>query len=187
MDTKNSIWTTHSARNRVVSTNWMGCPAVRGTVHYLSGLLVIMIDRNARNHLAERLRHLVTGVITNYRFERLARRSQDPVIWDLEERLAWPVYDDIHEHRLTGPHSLTHGQRRDFARAILFLKTDLEYEWTHKHGVRAFINSTFRLRPLRQIPPIKLQCGDVRVWPFYRKADYANALKKRVYLCGAQA
>src|ERR1017187_4929436 len=145
-----------------------------------------MIDRNARNHLAERLRHLVAGIITNYQYERLERVSKDTVIWDLEERLAWPAYDDMHEHRLTGPNALTYGQRQDFARAILFLKTDLEYEWAHKRGVRAFINSTFRLRPLRQIPPIKIQGGDIRVWPFYRKSDYTDALKTRVYLYGAR-
>jgi len=146
-----------------------------------------MIDRKARNHMAERLRHLAAGVMTNYRFESLRRRSKDTVIWDLEERLAWPCYDDLHEHCLTGGHALSYGYRRDFARAILFLKTDLEYEWTHKQGVRAFINSTFRLRPLRQIPPMRVQGGDVRVWPFFRKSDYTDALKSRVYLCGAQA
>lgn len=146
-----------------------------------------MVDRNARNCLAQRLRHLVVGVITNYQFERLARRSKDPVIWNLEERLAWPAYDDLHEHRLTGSHALMYGQRQDFARAVLFLKTDLEYQWASQRSLRAFLNSTFRLRPLRQIPPMKMEGGDVRVWPFYRKTDYTDALRKRVYLCGKQA
>ena len=143
-----------------------------------------MIDRVARNQLAERLRHLASGLSSNDRFEDLARASNDRAIAELEWRLAWPVCDDLHEHRLTGEHALTGGQRRDFARGILFLKSDLEYEWLIRRGLRGFINSGFRLRPLRRIPPVKVEGGDLRVWPFYRRTDYAKAIRTWPYLRG---
>lgn len=143
-----------------------------------------MVDRAARNQLAARLRHLASGLMSNERFEDSSRRSKDRAIAELEWRLAWPVYDDMHEHRLTGEYALTYGMRRDFARAVLFLKTEFEYEWATKRGLRGFINSTFRLRPLRRIPPVSTQGGDLRVWPFYRRADYLAALKTRPYFHG---
>jgi hypothetical protein len=143
-----------------------------------------MVDRVARNQLAERLRHLAVGLISNDRFENASRRSKDAAIAELEWRLAWPVYDDMREHRLIHEYALTYGQRRDFARAILFLKTDLEYEWETKRGFRGFLDSAFRLRPLRRIPPVHVKAGDLRVWPFFRRTDYFISLKRRPYLHG---
>ena len=145
-----------------------------------------MIDRKARNALAERLRHLASGSMSNNRFESLSCRSKDRVIAELEWHLALPVYDDMHEHRLSGEFALTYGQRRDFARAILFLKTEFEYEWKTKRGLRGFLNSTFRLKPLRRIPPVDTTGGDLRVWPFYHQEDYAKALKTKPYLYGGR-
>jgi hypothetical protein len=145
-----------------------------------------MLDRAARNHLAERLRHLASGLMSNHRFEDLSQCSADGAVSEVDLRFAWLYYDDMNEHRLTGGLALTYGQRRDFARVILFLKTDFEYEWASKRGFRAFLNSTFRLIPLRQIPPMITAGGDLRVWPFYRKEDYLAALKSRPYCGGLQ-
>jgi hypothetical protein len=136
-----------------------------------------MIDRRARNKLAERLRHLAVGQMTNFAFERAAVRTKDMAVREIEWRLPWPRYDDLHEHRLTGEYTLTDGVRRDFARAILFLKTDLEYEWKPWSGLRGFLNSAFRLRSLRRTPPSRTEGGDLRYWPFYRRSDYTTARK----------
>ena len=143
-----------------------------------------MIDPSARKKLAERLRHLATGQITNDAFEDAAVRTKDMAVREIEWRLAWPHYDDMHEHKLTGEFTLTDGIRRDFARAILFLQTDLEYEWKHRVGVRGFLNSSFHLRPLRRTPPIRTEGGDLRYWPFYRRSDYSAARKVPKYLSG---
>ncbi len=144
----------------------------------------VMIDRRARNRLADRLRHLATAQITNDAFEDSAVRSKDVAVGEIEWRLAWSHYDDMHEHRLTAELTLTDGIRRDFARAILFLKTDLEYEWGHWQGMRGFLNSAFHLRPLRRTPPIRTEGGDIRYWPFLRRADYIASRKSPVYLTG---
>jgi hypothetical protein len=141
-----------------------------------------MIDRPARRNLAERLRHLATGQMTNETFEDTAVHTKDLAVREIEWRLAWPHYDDMHEHALTAEFTLTDGIRRDFARAILYLQTDLEYEWKHRRGLRGFLNSSFHLRPLRRTPPIDVQGGDLRYWPFYRRSDYAAARKTPAYL-----
>lgn len=143
-----------------------------------------MIDRHARKRLAERLRRLATGLMTNDAFEDAVVRTKDMAVREIEWRLAWPHYDDMHEHTLTAEFTLTDGIRRDFARAVLFLQTDLEYEWKHRVGVRGFLNSSFHLRPLRRTPPINTQGGELRYWPFYRRSDYSAARKAPVYLGG---
>ena len=143
-----------------------------------------MIDHRARKRLAERLRHLVTGQMTNDAFEDSAVRTKDMAVREIEWRLAWPHYDDMHEHKLMGEYALTDGIRRDFARAILFLQTELEYEWQHRMGLRGFLNSSFHLRPLRRTPPIRTEGGEIRYWPFYRRSDYTAARKSPVYLSG---
>jgi hypothetical protein len=144
-----------------------------------------MIDRAARDNLAERLRHLVSGLATNYQFERGAIRSADPVISEIEFRLAWPVCDDLQEHRLTEGHAISLGHRLDFARAILFLKSNLPYEWKSHVGFRGFLNGIFRLVPLSRKSRLDASAGDLRVWPFFRKADYDAALKQAPYLHGS--
>ena len=151
-----------------------------------------MISRTDRNRLAENLRHLATGQITNREFEESCEQSVigssgDPAISEIEHRLVWPQYDDFHRHTLSGEHALTDGIRKDFARAILFLKTDLEYEWQIKRGIRGFINSTFRIHPFCRTPPVLLEDGPVRYWPFYRKSDYLEALKNPRYLQSNEA
>jgi hypothetical protein len=145
-----------------------------------------MIDRRARNRLAERLRHLAAGQMTNDAFEDSAVRTKDIAVREIEWRLVWPHYDDMHEHRLTSEFALTDGIRRDFARAMLFLKTDLEYEWRHRLGLRGFLNSSFHLRPLRRTPPMRTEGGDLRYWPFYRRSDYVAARKTPIYLSGTR-
>jgi hypothetical protein len=137
-----------------------------------------MIDHRARKKLAERLRHLVAGQMTNDAFEDAAVRTKDMAVREIEQRLAWPHYDDMHEHTLRGEFALTDGIRRDFARAVVFLQTDLEYEWKHRARLRGFLNS------LRRTPPLRTEGGDLRYWPFYRRADYTAALKTPVYLSG---
>lgn len=146
-----------------------------------------MIDRSARDHLAERLRHLAAGQMTNTAFEKAAVRTRDLAMFEIEWRLAWPCYDDFSEHRLTGEHALSDGARRDFARAILFLKTGLEYEWQYQRGLLGFLGSVFRFPWLRRMPPMTRESGDFRYWPFYRRADYFAALQAPAYLCGKAA
>ena len=143
-----------------------------------------MVDRAARESLAEKLRQLASGAITNFRFEEEYRRSRsDSAIHEIAECLAWPHYDDMSEHRLEGDYALTDGRRKDFARTVLFLKSDCEYRWPKRSGLvgwggffrRAFTFGFSRPRPIG---------GDVRFWPFWTEEDYRLALEGHPYLCG---
>jgi hypothetical protein len=81
------------------------------------------VDRDARDALAELLRHLATGEITNDDFEYRTPRSRDHAV-RAAERAAWVLYDDTKEHRLIGEYKLSAEARESVARLILFLKTD---------------------------------------------------------------
>jgi hypothetical protein len=81
------------------------------------------VDRDARDVLAELLRHLATGQITNDDFEYRTPRSRDHAV-RAAKLAAWGLYDDMKEHRLTGEYKLSSEAREGVARLILFLKTD---------------------------------------------------------------
>jgi len=96
-----------------------------------------MIDREARDVLAENLRHLVSGRITNEEFEdktswnedyRLLK-SGDPAIGGIFWSFAWCLYSDTWCYRLRGRDALTAEVLRVAAHCIVFLHSDFEYEW----------------------------------------------------------
>jgi hypothetical protein len=149
-----------------------------------------MIDRTARNTLASALRALASGQITNDQFEdRLAQESADLAVREVFLSGAWFLYDDLHEHRLVGRYRPSPEGRTEIARWVLFLRTDLEYEWPATAGLPAFlwflaIVGTLGLAlPLRR--RLYRRSGDPTVWPFHSRAQYEAALKNPVYLNGA--
>jgi hypothetical protein len=147
-----------------------------------------MIDREARDILAENYRHLITGLITNDEFKDRLKRSKDFATDEIYFRGAWPLYDDLHEHKLTGEWAITEEGKPIAARFILFLKTDLEYEWPRKTGAKAFFCALLGVCSLGAITIIRKavtatgERGDKEVWPFYRRSDYEAALKEPPYL-----
>jgi hypothetical protein len=143
-----------------------------------------MIDRAARDILAEKLRQLASGAITNFAFEKGYRRSKtDLALHEIAECLAWPHYDDLSEHYLEGDYALSDGQRKDFARAVLFLKSDQEYRWPKRSGLSG-LGGYFR-RLFRRGTAVPSDAGgDMRFWPFWSEEDYRAALARQPYLCG---
>lgn len=89
-----------------------------------------MIDRSARNAVAEATRHYVAGVSTNFALDAalFALKSSDPAIDAIRKQL-WLIYDDLREHRHEGVWNITTEQREVIMRIILFLKSDSEYQW----------------------------------------------------------
>jgi len=144
-----------------------------------------MIDRVARDSLAEKLRQLASGAITNFRFEEEYRRSKnDPAVHQIAECLAWPYYNDTFEHRLDGDYALLDGHRKDFARAVLFLKCDFEYQWPKRSGLAGWSGRIRRLFGMPLSSP-KRDMGEVRFWPFWSELEYREALTQHPYLAGA--
>ena len=54
-----------------------------------------MIDREARTKLAELIRHLVAGIITNDEFDDRRPNSTDLAIRDVFYWGAWHLYSDV--------------------------------------------------------------------------------------------
>ena len=88
-----------------------------------------MIDQRARNRMAELVRHLVAGLITNDEFEDRLPASSDPAIHELFYLGVWTLYSDLSDYRLTGADAIGGEERHEVARYILFLKAGLEYRW----------------------------------------------------------
>jgi len=146
-----------------------------------------MIDREARNILAEQLRHFVSGLITNDEFNnRLPVKTQDTGFWAVEEE-AWTLYSDWYQHRLTGSHSVATSDRHIICRLILFLYSDLEYEWK-KHPCTGFFRMFAHIISSGRIPEHydrkwKTQ-GDYDVYPFFRRSDFEQENRKPKLLSG---
>jgi hypothetical protein len=98
-----------------------------------------MVDRQARDKLAEDLRHAVSGRLTDAEFEGACpQRSDDTgvtAIWDWGSCLY--NGDMLFPHRLRGRYKVSPTLRRTAARAIVFLHTGLEYEWPVFTGMPA--------------------------------------------------
>src|SRR5262249_7051323 len=110
---------------------------------------VAMIDRERRNLLGDAIHELVGGFLSTDEFDhwlythdfwvfRHPSDYQDAAIGPIVEN-AWCLYGDECEYRFVGRNRLNQQRRRQVMRWILFLRTDLEYEWP----VFRFINPMF--------------------------------------------
>ena len=164
-----------------------------------------MIDTNRRKKLALHLRHLSTGQISNDEFEKRIMKdltygwlpeqyyrakeskTDDPVLRPILE-FSWCLYNDTYNHKLTGEHRLSDEQTKEIARFILFLYSELEYEWTYVDLLNPLIRFSFadilksfvtlgkhyrnlKLKREQEFELMK-QAGDFEFWPFKTKAQY---------------
>ncbi len=95
------------------------------------------IDGERRARLRKTLTQLVEGTITNDQFTE-ARQS-----WECADRAVRIIGQhfvklcaDEREYRLTGPDALDAGNAAIADRCLLFLQTDLEYEWPDAPSTR---------------------------------------------------
>ena len=162
--------------------------------------------RPARAQLAEAMRQLASGLITNDEFERRVPKpdSDDPTVLELY-RFAWGFYDDLYPHRMRGRHRLSKLQRRVFARCVLFLRSGLPYEyssdakwlWARQRRTSSnywnqilFTPFSSRARALERRREreddrlVQSELIDDRVWPFRRRSDLELA-KQTCHLLAA--
>jgi hypothetical protein len=151
-----------------------------------------MIDREARRRAAEAIRHYVCGVITNREFERRYPVSKaDPVIHALNDSL-WPTYEDIFTHRLAGGNAATEEMKGRVARWLVFLYSGEEYRWPRigDSGFRDLRADSWLGKVVRAVfgygerSSSFMARGDYEVWPFLRREEYEEALRKPVLLGG---
>ena len=147
-----------------------------------------MIDRDSRQVLAGLLHQFVAGRLTNDEFADRLPSSKDHAVSEIK-RESWYLYDDLHEHRLVGRWRINRSGRDEISRWILFLKSDLPYEWPTLHplmhlfrlaaGLLTLGGFTWFLRRWYE------KHGEIEVWPFIRRSDFRDALERPVYLNGA--
>ncbi|MGB2899571.1 MAG: hypothetical protein WBB89_09920 [Candidatus Acidiferrum sp.] len=133
-----------------------------------------MVDRYARDLAAQTLREFIDGSISNREYERRCPKSKDdPALWSIYANI-WFCYSDTSEHTLTGKHALTDEGRAIVGRCLLFLKSDLEFQWPATK-LRLWY-PLLRLIGLGRIVNRRVEkemsVGDVDVWPFLKKAHY---------------
>lgn len=148
-----------------------------------------MIDRAARDRAALALRRFAANRITNDEFDELYPASAGDIAVRVIGDRAWSLYSDMHEHRLdTGPEL-----RREIARWVLFLHTELGYRWPPFGfiSVRApgWLNrlSGGRLHQRQDEAFVRWAAvGDFVVWPFYSVEEFVAARARPRFLVGAR-
>jgi len=139
-----------------------------------------MIDLERRRTLALNLRHISVGLISNDDFEsnvadtvsdgwlpeqyhrsKKAKTDDAAIVPILE--LSWGLYSDLESRKLKGKYKLDDETLRIIARCILFLRSDLEYQWPQCNQqmstfefwllylVLDFITNFFKKRTKRQL------------------------------------
>ena len=151
-----------------------------------------MIDRPARNSLAEAIRALASGQLSNDQFEdrvSFIYQSPDPAVHEVFSQGAWSLYSDLWEYRLTGKHRLPKRAKSEVARWVLFLKTDQPYRWPTMSplaGITHLLLSILTVGIYASFHRRKVAlAGDISVWPFIDKTTYELSLRKPVYLHAA--
>ncbi|HZQ22697.1 MAG TPA: hypothetical protein VFA89_07840 [Terriglobales bacterium] len=133
-----------------------------------------MIDRHARDIAADALRDFMEGSISNDEYERRYPRSKDdPALWEIWVQV-WFFYSDVRTHKLTGKHALNEERRAFMERCILFLKSDVEFEWPRQkfrpwYGILRLLGFG---RTLKRREEEEMSIGDKEVWPFLKKTQY---------------
>lgn len=142
-----------------------------------------MVNRHARDVAARALQEFTDGSLSNRDYERRFPKSKaDPALWGIYSQL-WFCYSDTSEHTMTGKHALTDEGRAFIKRCLLFLKSDLEFQWPSPR-LRLWY-PVLRLigfgRVLNRQIEKQMSKGDADVWPFLKKTDYEEALSKHAH------
>lgn len=166
-----------------------------------------MVDRERRNLLADQIHAFIGGFVTNDEFDDWLWDAQfdplrDPRRYDdaaLGPAVEWSycLYGDRSEYRLVGERKLDRETYRSFLRWILFLRSDLDYEWPPMlFAVRFFpeVNwlmwlmsrASFRRRSLqprltRSFSQWKTH-GDFSVYPFLSGEQYLAVRDEQCWL-----
>jgi len=133
-----------------------------------------MVNRHARDTAAEAIRDFMNGSITNREYERRFPTARgDPALWAIHTAL-WSGYSDVSEHTMTGKYALTDEGRAIVERCVVFLRSDLEFQWPPPkfrllYGILRVLGLG---RVVKRWEDEDMSIGDREVWPFLKKAQY---------------
>ena len=174
-----------------------------------------MVDRDRRKKLAYHLRHLSIGLISNDEFEGYITddvsfgwlpeqyyrskeaKFDDGIIQPILE-LSWCLYSDLEEQKLKSKNKLSKEQLKEIAKYILFLNSEIEYQWSYFDAINPAIRFSFsenisNLLSFGKYYKNKMKekeseliemkkIGDFDYWPFINKEQYEEQLKHRPFL-----
>jgi hypothetical protein len=128
---------------------------------------------------------LATGRITNEQFVAGAPRTRDVAVIEVLHQ-AWFLFSDIRVHRLTGRWALAPDDKNAVVRSILFLQTELEYQWPPAlDGLSRAVLFVLTLGlAVAYIDHQWKASGDYDVWPFLTREQYRHALATPRFLSG---
>jgi hypothetical protein len=143
-----------------------------------------MIDREARDKAARLLDRFIRCEITNFQYaDNFPRTSQDRVL-EAMFWWTWGLYSDVKEHKLEGRHRLDPRTMESLNRCLLFLRSDLEYEWpdnpwTTLSGMFLSLLTLGFLARRWQEREFERR-GEIDMWPFLRQDDCLRVKERLV-------
>lgn len=147
-----------------------------------------VVDRVSRDRAALLLRRFAAGQITNDDFDNAIPITADPAIGAIWNT-AWLFYSDSTTHALTGRDRLHPDMKRAWVRWILFLDSDIPYEWPQisypgndpyalgEARLDSWFRSIFVREDKKNCHREFEQAGHYPVWPFISQKDYRKALR----------
>jgi len=145
-----------------------------------------MIDREARNRMAEEIRHFYACLTSNFEFDDtiFEIKTEDRGVIEIRDQL-WLTYDDLTKHKMNGDRALTNEQMKVVTRAIVFLKSNYEYSWPKApwwyKPIRPILWFVTLGAATKKIDRGLKGEGNLDVWPFYNTEEYRNAKENPVY------
>lgn len=142
-----------------------------------------MVDRKARDQLMDVIGRLVAGRIDNFDFDEVVESVQTDDMGVVEIRKAmWYVYDDLCRHKLTKKWALSDAQKNIVERFILFLRSNIEYQWPpqplQNPLARLFVGlPSFGYVP-RHLDKKWQASGNWEVWPFKTLGEFNEATRR---------
>jgi len=140
------------------------------------------------------LRNYLNGRITNWDLDDSGDRLEDDgacEIWGI----IWTTYSDFPEFRAVGDRQVEGDLRQQYLRAILFLDTDLEYEWPPWDAIEApgfpwlrnlltrrRFGREFHVAEAARIMSWK-DAGDLTLWPFVMEERIQHIPPNRKEAC----
>ncbi len=150
-----------------------------------------MIDRKARNKLAEEIRHFMGCFTDNFEYDDAVFDidSDDRGVIEVRQQV-WVTYDDLRQHKMEGKWALPDDQMVIIKRCIVFLKSDIEYEWPKWPILYILTRPLIWLITLGRLTEVLdrhfNRAGKTHVWPFHTEKDY-EAAKKNPRYCANSA
>jgi hypothetical protein len=98
----------------------------------------------------------------------------------------WGLYDDFGAYRLRGRRALGKQALEAVARCVVFLDSDLPYEWAPRRPTISSLLATLLTLGywLREDRRRWQSTGPYHVWPFMRESDYQRSLASPRRLSG---